>query len=232
MNIRIERTAVPKAKPDTNDLPFGVLFTDHMFLMNYDKGEAGTIPALSLRSLYLGARGNGSPLCPGDFRRAESLPHRRGQGAAVPAHGQHPPYERLGGAAVRPQDPRRCVYAGAAHPGELEQDWVPSAEGTSLYIRPFAIATDPHVGVHAAHHYLFSIITCPVGSYYKEGINPVRILIESQDIRAVRGGTGYTKCGGNYAASLRAGRRRRNWDSPRSSGWTASTRSTSKKWAA
>lgn len=88
---------------------------------------------------------------------------------------------------------------------ELEADWVPSKPGTSLYIRPFIIATTPTLGVHAAHNYIFAIICCPVGSYYKEGINPVRIYVESRDVRAVRGGTGYAKCGGNYAASIRAG---------------------------
>ena len=89
----------------------------------------------------------------------------------------------------------------------VEERWVPAKPGTSLYIRPFVIATTPSLGVHAAHDYIFCIITCPVGAYYKEGINPVRIYVENQDVRAVRGGTGYTKCGGNYAASIRAGER-------------------------
>lgn len=84
-------------------------------------------------------------------------------------------------------------------------DWVPSAEGTSLYIRPFMFGNDENLGVHAVHHATFVIILSPVGSYYKEGINPVKIMIEDKDVRAVRGGTGYAKCGGNYAASNRAG---------------------------
>ena len=63
------------------------------------------------------------------------------------------------------------------------------------------------LGVHAVHHAVFAVICCPVGSYYKEGINPVGIMIEDSDVRAVRGGTGYAKCGGNYAASNRAGER-------------------------
>jgi len=87
---------------------------------------------------------------------------------------------------------------------EVDKEWVPSDEGTSLYIRPFMIATDVGLGVHASDSYLFCILTCPVGSYYPEGINPIKILIEDEDVRAVRGGTGYAKCGGNYAASIRA----------------------------
>jgi branched-chain amino acid aminotransferase len=88
---------------------------------------------------------------------------------------------------------------------EVDKDWVPSEPDTSLYIRPFVFATDAHLGVHVAHTYLFCIVTSPVGSYYPEGLNPVKIAIESREVRAVRGGTGFAKCGGNYAASLHAG---------------------------
>ena len=90
---------------------------------------------------------------------------------------------------------------------ELEKDWVPHSEGTSLYLRPFLYGNDPHLGVHAVSNAVFAVICSPVGAYYATGLNPVSIAIESQDVRAVRGGTGYAKCGGNYAASLRAGKR-------------------------
>ena len=90
---------------------------------------------------------------------------------------------------------------------KLDEDWVPHSFGTSLYIRPFTFGVDETLGVHAVQHAQFAVICCPVGSYYKEGINPVGIMIEDKDVRAVRGGTGYAKCGGNYAASTRAGER-------------------------
>ena len=89
----------------------------------------------------------------------------------------------------------------------FEQEWTPSEPGTSLYIRPFMFGNDETLGVHAVHSATFMIILSPVGSYYKEGINPVKIMIEDTDVRAVRGGTGEAKCGGNYAASNRAGER-------------------------
>jgi len=88
---------------------------------------------------------------------------------------------------------------------EVEKDWVPHAEGSSLYIRPFVIATDVGMGVHASHNYTFCIICFPSGAYYAEGINPVRIYVEDEYIRAAPGLTGFTKCGGNYAASILAG---------------------------
>ena len=88
---------------------------------------------------------------------------------------------------------------------EIEKDWVPHSEGTSLYIRPFMIAMDEMLGVHAAHHYLFMIILSPVGAYYAEGLKPVSIYVEDSYVRAVRGGVGFTKCAGNYGASILAG---------------------------
>jgi branched-chain amino acid aminotransferase len=83
-----------------------------------------------------------------------------------------------------------------------DQDWIPDAEGTSLYIRPFIIATDPYLGVRPSLTYKFMVILSPVGAYYPEGIDPVKIYVESQYVRAVKGGMGYVKTPGNYAASL------------------------------
>jgi branched-chain amino acid aminotransferase len=86
---------------------------------------------------------------------------------------------------------------------KIEADWVPGEPDTSLYIRPFIIATEPALGVHPSHSYLFMIILSPVGPYYKEGLNPVRILIEDEYVRAIRGGIGFTKGAANYASSLK-----------------------------
>ena len=87
---------------------------------------------------------------------------------------------------------------------EVEKDWVPKSKGTSLYIRPFIIATEPFLGVSPSSQYKFIIILSPVGAYYKEGINPVKIAVENQYVRSVKGGTGTAKTGGNYSASLKA----------------------------
>ena len=84
----------------------------------------------------------------------------------------------------------------------IEKDWVPSEPDTSLYLRPFVIATEAHLGVKPASNYMFIIIASPVGAYYAEGMNPVKIFVEDEYVRATPGGTGAIKCGGNYAASL------------------------------
>lgn len=85
-----------------------------------------------------------------------------------------------------------------------ESDWIPTVEGTSLYIRPFMFATEAAVGVHPSSAYKFVILLSPVGAYYPEGVNPVKIYVEDEYVRATKGGTGFTKCGGNYAASIAA----------------------------
>jgi len=87
----------------------------------------------------------------------------------------------------------------------LEKDWVPGAPETSLYIRPTIIATDPFLGVRASYTYRYFVIFSPVGAYYAEGFNPVKIWVTKDHVRAVRGGVGNTKTMGNYAASLYAG---------------------------
>ncbi len=86
----------------------------------------------------------------------------------------------------------------------IDREWVPNVEGTSLYIRPFIISTQPYLGVSPSTQYKFIIIMSPVGSYYKEGIAPVKIAVEQEYVRTVKGGTGTAKTGGNYAASLKA----------------------------
>ena len=106
-----------------------------------------------------------------------------------------------------PQIPEDLALAGITELVKVEQDWVPHEKDTSLYIRPFMVGLDAALGVHSSHHCQYIVIVCPVGAYYPEGLDPVKIYVEDQDVRAVKGGTGYTKCGGNYAASIRAGER-------------------------
>jgi branched-chain amino acid aminotransferase len=84
----------------------------------------------------------------------------------------------------------------------MDSDWIPAGDGESLYIRPFVFATDPYLGVRPSETYRFMILLSPSGAYYPQGIDPVKIYVEDKYVRAVRGGTGFTKCAGNYAASL------------------------------
>ncbi len=208
MEIKITKTATPKEKPDSSTLGFGKIFTDHMFMMdwNSEKGwnNARIVPFGNL-SIHPASTvlHYGSEIFEGlkAYRRADGKVQmfrpieniRRMNNSA----------ERLCLPQIDEDDAMQILDTFVG----LEQDWTPSAEGTSLYLRPFMFGNDESLGVHAVHNATFVIIASPVGSYYKEGINPVKIMIESEDVRAVRGGTGYAKCGGNYAASNRAGER-------------------------
>ena len=204
----IQRAAQLKEKPDPKTLIFGRTFTDHMFLMNYDAGRGwhdGRIVPYAPLELAPSAM---------VFHYAqevfEGLKAYRAPDGGVQLFRPADNGQRLADSCERlciPPVPVDEFVAAVEALVRVEADWVPSEPGTSLYIRPFIIATDPSLGVHASHSYLFCIICCPVGAYYAEGINPVRIYVENEDVRAVRGGTGYTKCGGNYAASIRAGER-------------------------
>ena len=206
MDIRIEKTTCPKEKPEDSTLGFGRVFTDHMFIMDYsgDKGwhDARIVPFGNI-SLHPASTvfHYGAEIFEGlkAYRRADGI---------VQMFRPEENIRRMNNSAERlclPQLDEAFAMKALETFVEMEQDWVPSSPGTSLYLRPFMFGNDPHLGVHAVHEAVFVIIASPVGSYYKEGLNPVSIMIEDTDVRAVRGGTGYAKCGGNYAASMRAG---------------------------
>lgn len=206
-DISITKTTTPKEKPtDESKLGFGTIFTDHMFMMDYsaDKGwyNARIIPfgpiAIHPAStvLHYGAE------------IFEGLKAYRAADGTIRMFRPMENIQRLNRSAERlclPELDEEGALDILNTMVELEKDWVPHSEGTSLYIRPFMYGNDPHLGVHAVKEATFVVICSPVGAYYPEGLNPVKIAIEAHDVRAVRGGTGYAKCGGNYAASLRAG---------------------------
>jgi branched-chain amino acid aminotransferase len=204
--IRVELTKHPKQKPaDSSKLGFGTIFTDHMFLMNYDEGEGWHDARIV-------------PFGPIELSPAAMCLHYgqsvfEGMKAYRAVDGRillFRPDKNM--ARLNSSNDRLCIpridekFAEKAIEKlvSIDRDWIPSGEGTSLYIRPFIIGVDPHVGVHPAQHLLFIVICSPVGAYYPEGLNPVKIYVEKNYVRAVKGGMGYVKTAGNYAASLKA----------------------------
>lgn len=208
-DITITKTTNPQPKPaDESKLGFGKIFTDHMFIMEYssDKGwhdgrivPFGPIPTHPASTVFhYGAE------------IFEGMKAYRAVDGSIRLFRPMENVKRLNRSAERiclPLLDEEGALDIINKLVELEKDWVPHSEGTSLYIRPFIYGDDPHLGVHAVHNATFVIICSPVGAYYASGLKPVKIAIESEDVRAVRGGTGYAKCGGNYAASMRAGQR-------------------------
>lgn len=208
MEIKIVKTDSPKEKPDSSTLGFGKIFTDHMFIMDYSR-EQGWHDARIVPFGYISLHPASTVLHYGSEIFEGLKAYRRADGK-VQLFRPIENIRRMNNSAERlclPQIDEKDAMQILETFVSLEQDWTPSAEGTSLYLRPFMFGNDESLGVHAVHNATYMIIASPVGSYYKEGINPVKIMIEDEDVRAVRGGTGYAKCGGNYAASNRAGER-------------------------
>ena len=207
LDIKITRTTSPKEKPqDETKLGFGKKFTDHMFVMDYTEGEGwhdarivpygpfeldpATVVFHYAQEIFEGMKA---------YRTADDT---------VQLFRPDCNAKRFQDSADRlciPKIPVEDYIQAVETLVDVDRDWVPHSDGASLYIRPFIFANDVGLGVHASKHYIFCIICAPSGAYYAEGINPVRIYVEDEYIRAAPGLTGFTKCGGNYAASIKAG---------------------------
>ena len=205
LDIKITRTTEPKAKPVAGQkLGFGKIFTDHMFVMNYTEGKGWHDPRIepfhniSLspaamvyhygQEMFEGLKAYRNP------ENGEVYLFRPDMNAKR----TNATNERL----VIPQLPVEDFVQAVSAVVDVDRDWIPTEPGTSLYIRPFIIATDEFLGVAPSKTYLFMVILSPSGAYYESGLAPVGIWIEDEYVRAVRGGIGFAKTGGNYAASL------------------------------
>lgn len=205
MNIKFYPKKELKNKPNPNELGFGKYYTDYMFELDWYSDKGFTDPRII-------------PYGPIEF-----------DPASLVLHYAQETFEGL--KAYRAEDGRVLLFRPDMNAKrfqnsnkrlcmpvlevedfiqaindlvKIEADWIPTAPNTSLYIRPFMFAYQPKLGVHAAEHYKFLVILSPVGTYYKEGLKPVKIYVEDSLVRAVKGGTGFAKCGGNYASSILA----------------------------
>ena len=205
MKLTITKADQLKTKPDDSKLSFGTLFTDHMFNMDYNPQDGWHNPRIEpYASIDMDPATMVLHYGQGVF---EGLKAYRTETGAVQLFRPRDNFKRLNNSSRRlciPEIDENLALDFLKKLLTIEKDWVPSAPGTSLYIRPTIIATDPFLGVRASHTYRFFIILSPVGAYYAEGFNPVKIWVTRHYVRAVRGGVGEAKTPGNYAASLYA----------------------------
>ncbi|MBF0100364.1 MAG: branched-chain amino acid aminotransferase [Desulfobacterales bacterium] len=206
MQLTITKAQNLKPHPADDNLSFGKIFTDHMFNMDYNLEKGWHNPRIepyqpivmepSTMVLHYGQA------------IFEGLKAFRNSTGAIQLFRPRDNFNRFNKSAYAlciPQIDEHFALDALKQLLHIEHAWVPKAEGTSLYIRPSIIATDPYLGVRASYTYRFFIILCPVAAYYAEGFNPVKIWVTQEHVRAVRGGVGHTKTAGNYAASLFAG---------------------------
>jgi branched-chain amino acid aminotransferase len=195
-----------RQKPaDESQLGFGIFFSNHMFILDYKIKKGWHTPRIV-------------PYAPFILDPASVVLHY-GQEVFEGHKAYHHPDNRIALFRARdnlermhqscnqlciPSFPTDLVYEAMKKLILVDKDWIPTAPGTSLYVRPTIIATEAFLGVRPSHEYIFYIITGPVGAYYPEGFNPVTILVEENYVRAAPGGVGQAKTSGNYAASLRA----------------------------
>lgn len=206
MKLEIVKNNNLKQKPqDESKLGFGRIFTDNMFTMKYEEGKGWFDAKITPYENF-----SLSPACTvlhysqTMFEGMKAYHTDKGINLFRPMEN----FKRMNRTAERmcmPKIDTDFVLECLEELLKIEKDWIPKAEGTSLYIRPTMIATDPFLGVKAGSEYLFYIILSPVGAYYASGLAPVNIYVEDEYVRAVVGGTGFAKTGGNYAASLLAG---------------------------
>ena len=206
MDIRVEKAAENelKPKPDEKSLGFGAFFTDHMFVMSYDNGSWNDPVIKKYQNFSLDPAAMVLHYGQAIF---EGLKAYRGKDNQIYMFRPKDNLARLNKSAKRmcmPEINVDEVFAALKTLIRLEQAWVPSLQGATLYIRPTMIATEAGLGVRPANKYLFFIIMCPVGAYYPEGFNPVKIFVTEKYVRAVPGGVGHVKTAGNYAASIMA----------------------------
>jgi len=206
MEIKVNLATHLKEKPtDESKLGFGQIFTDHMLLMDYDADRGWHTARIEP---YSAIKLDPAAAC---FHYGqeifEGLKAYYGKDKGIYLFRASDNFKRFNLSARRVCMPELDIELAMEALKKLiliDREWIPKTRGTSLYIRPTMIATEPHLGVKAASKYLFYIIIGPVGSYYPEGLNPVKIYVEDRYARAVPGGTGEAKTGGNYAASLLA----------------------------
>lgn len=195
-----------KEKPDPKNLGFGVHFTDHMFLMKWDRAhgwhDAEICP---YRNFSMDPAAMVYHYGQAIF---EGLKAYKGEDGQVFMFRSEDNLERMNSSALRmcmPRLPVDKVFKGIKALVYLDRDWIPSGNGATLYLRPTMIAVEPALGVRPSEQYLFYVIMSPVGAYYPEGFNPTKIWVTDKYVRAVKGGVGDVKTAGNYAASIMAG---------------------------
>ncbi len=205
MKISVREKDKKGTRPADSDLGFGTIFTDHMFNMDYSPDKGWYNPRIEpFEDIPLSPATMMLHYGQAIFEGLKAYKTAKGEIQLFRARDNFKRLNRSANGLCIPEIDENFVMNGLKELLKLEKKWIPETIGTSLYIRPTIIATDPFLGVRASNTYRFFIIFSPVGSYYAAGFNPVKIWVSKDHVRAIRGGVGEYKTAGNYAASLYA----------------------------
>ena len=207
MEISIEpiREEERRPIPDQDNLGFGIHFTDHMFVMRYQEGKGWHSPKIcAFQPFALSPAACSLHYGQSIFEGLKAYYGSDGRIRLFRAKDNMRRFNRSAWRMCMPQVDEEFLLQAIKELVLLDRRWIPTAKGTSLYIRPFMFGTEPFLGVRPSKEYLLSVILSPVAAYYAEGFNPVKIYVTEKYVRAVPGGIGEAKTAGNYAASLMA----------------------------
>ena len=206
LDIKITKTTTPAEKPKKGDkLGFGHIFTDHMFVMNYTEGKGWHDARIEpFHNISLSPAAMVYHYGQEMFEGMKAYKGKDGKAYLFRPDMNAKRTNNTNQRLCIPEIPEEDFVQAVKTVVDVDRDWIPEGDGESLYIRPFIIATDEFLGVAPSKTYLFMVILSPSGAYYASGLAPVGIWIEDEYVRAVKGGIGYAKTGGNYAASLKA----------------------------
>ena len=200
ISIRVEPTSTSRlSQVDFNNLKFGHIMSDHMLVAEYNNGKWEDVSIVPYGELSISPSMSALHYGQSIF---EGIKAYKFDDGTVSIFRPEKNWERFNKSAARlqmPEVPEDIFLGGMKQLLDIDRDWVPSKEGTSLYIRPFMFATESALGVHPSISYKFIVITCPVGAYYSK---PISLKVETHYTRAAEGGVGFSKNAGNYALSL------------------------------
>jgi len=205
VEITIKKADKLKKHPEDSALGFGNFFTDHMFNMDYNLEKGWHNPRIEpYGPIEMDPSTTVLHYAQAIFEGLKAYRTDSGEIQLFRPKDNLKRFNKSGHMLCIPELDEEFVLKALLKLLNIEKDWVPAEQGTSLYIRPTIIATDPYLGLRTSHTYRFFIILSPVGAYYPEGFDPVKMWVTTDYVRAVRGGVGMAKTAGNYAASLYA----------------------------
>ncbi|PRY54284.1 branched-chain amino acid aminotransferase [Arcticibacter pallidicorallinus] len=200
LDIKITQTSASRLQEtDFADLPFGKVFTDHMFVADYEDGEWKNFQIVPYGDMSFSPAMSVLHYGQAFFEGLKVYKHADGKAVIFRPYKNADRFNKSAARLCAPELPRDIFVQSIAALVDIDRGWIPEGNGNSLYIRPFMFSTDPYLGVQPSKSYKFIVLACPVGAYYSK---PLNVKIETKFSRSAEGGFGFAKAAGNYAGSL------------------------------